>query len=363
MIQMKIIDKYILKQFLFNIIFGIIAFICLFIIVDLMENLDKFIDAGVKYTIVIKFYINFIPEIVKLILPVAMLLASLFTTGKLSSFNEITAMKSNGISAYRIMLPFIITAFILSGAAIYFNGWIVPSANKTKYHIDRVYMHRHLESINKDNIFLQDNFNTLMCLGYFDDNTLTATRVSIQIFSDTNTNQMLKRYDSQIMKFDTLSKKWILYNAIERKFNEGKEKIYKYDTLSIKLNFQPYQILKEQQKPDEMNYYEMSEFISAKKRSGYNMSKWLVEFYNKISYPFASFIVVLFGVPFAINKRRAGMSVQFGISLFICFIYFVFMKVSNVFGYNGDIHPLLTSWLANIVFFIAAIINLIRIKM
>jgi lipopolysaccharide export system permease protein len=88
------------------------------------------------------------------------------------------------------------------------------------------------------------------------------------------------------------------------------------------------------------------------------MAKWTVEYYSKISFPFSSFIVVLFGVPFSINKKRSGMSVQFGISILICFIYLVSMKITNVFGYNGDLNPLLTAWLANIVFFIAAILNL-----
>ncbi len=359
---MTILDRYILKQFLANILFGIVAFICIFIVVDMMENLDDFIDAGAGFAIIAKFYMNFVPEIVKLILPVAMLLASLFTTGKLSSYNELTAIKSSGVSAYRIMMPFVIVAFLISGAAIYFNGWVVPNSNKVKFNIDRVYMHRHLESVNKDNLFFQDKATTLMNLGYFDDNTLTAFRVSVQNFADTNLSIMTSRFDSPRMMFDSSGSTWKMFDVTERNFTAGKETITKHDTLNIKLNFRPYQILREQMKPDEMNYYEMSEFISAKKRSGYNMSKWLVEFYSKISYPFASFIVVLFGVPFAINKRKTGMSVQFGISLLICFIYLVFMKVSNVFGYNGDLNPMLTAWLANIVFFIAAMINLFRIK-
>jgi lipopolysaccharide export system permease protein len=359
---MTILDRYILKQFLINILFGIVAFICIFFVVDIMENLDDFIDAGASISIIAKFYLYFIPEIVKLMLPVAMLLASLFTTGKLASYNELTAIKSSGVSSYRLMLPFVISALIISSAAIYFNGWVVPYANKNKFHIDRVYMHRHLESVNKDNLFFQDKSNTLMSLGYFDDNTLTASRVSVQIYADTNLSIMTSRYDAPQMQYDSTNTKWILHNVMKRTFFDGKEYVQKYDSLSMKLNFRPYQILREQQKPDEMNYYEMGEFISAKRRSGYDMSKWLVEYYSKISFPFASFIVVLFGVPFSINKRKTGMSVQFGVSLLICFIYLVFMKVANVFGYNGDLNPMLTAWLANIFFFTAAIINLVRMK-
>jgi lipopolysaccharide export system permease protein len=316
----------------------------------------------VNFGLIVQYYLYFIPEIIKLILPVAMLLSSLFTTGKLSSFNELTAIKSSGISAYRFLLPFVITSLVISIFAIYFNGWIVPYTNQKKFYIDRVHMHRKIEYVNKDNLYLQDQKNTLLSIGFFDDRNLNATRVSLQYFSDTNLINMTSRYDANQMKWDTSSQKWTLRNVIYRAFTDKSESIVKYDTLSLNLNFKPQQILKEQQKPDEMNYYELGDFINSKRNSGYDASKWLVEYYSKISYPFASFIVVLFGVPFAINKKKSGLAIQFGISTLVCFIYLVFMKVSQVFGYNGDINPLLTAWLANIVFFTAAIVNIIRIK-
>jgi len=53
--------------------------------------------------------------------------------------------------------------------------------------------------------------------------------------------------------------------------------------------------------------------------------------------------------------------VQLGISLLICFVYLIFSKVSQVFGYNGDIPPLLTAWAANILFFAAALVVMARV--
>ncbi len=91
------------------------------------------------------------------------------------------------------------------------------------------------------------------------------------------------------------------------------------------------------------------------------MARWLVDFHSKISFPFASVIVVLFGVPFASQRRRGGVGVQLGISLLICFIYLIFMKVSQVFGYNGDIDPLLTAWAANLLFLAGAVFVILRI--
>lgn len=73
---MKILDKYILRNFVINFLFGILCFVIIFIAVDLIENLDKFIDKNVPTDIIIRYYIYFIPEILKLITPMGMLLAS-----------------------------------------------------------------------------------------------------------------------------------------------------------------------------------------------------------------------------------------------------------------------------------------------
>jgi lipopolysaccharide export system permease protein len=105
----------------------------------------------------------------------------------------------------------------------------------------------------------------------------------------------------------------------------------------------------------------MKYFIEDQKRAGQDVAKWQVDFFSKISFPFASVIVVLFAVPFSSLRRRGGVGVQLGISLLICFIYLIFMKVSQVFGYNGDINPLLTAWLANIFFFGAAVYVIVRV--
>jgi lipopolysaccharide export system permease protein len=121
-------------------------------------------------------------------------------------------------------------------------------------------------------------------------------------------------------------------------------------------------VTKKIERPEEMGYREMEEFIRKQQESGNDVSRWQVDFYSKVSFPFASFIVVLFGVPFAATKRRAGLAIQFGISIGLCFVYLAFMKISQVFGYNGSLDPLLTAWLANIIFIGGAIINIIRVK-
>jgi len=115
---MKILDRYLIKQFLLTIIFGLLAFTLIFVVIDMMENLDDFIDQNVSMDIILNYYLVFSPEIIKLITPVAVLFAALFTAGKAANLSEITAIKASGVSLFRFMIPFLITtlfvcAFIL----------------------------------------------------------------------------------------------------------------------------------------------------------------------------------------------------------------------------------------------------------
>ncbi len=359
---MKLIDRYIVKQFVVTTLFSLAAVLVVFVVIDAMENLDDFIDRNATAGIIVIYYIYFLPEIIKLIMPVAMLLASLFVTARLSTQNELTALKSSGMSLFRIMIPYIVVGLLVSVASVYFNGWIVPKANKKKFTIEREYLNKNTISGSGANIYIQDSPTRILSIGYYDDYRKVASRVSIQDFSDTNLTILVARADAQTMEWDTTTQRWILQNGTRRWFGPEKERLREITLEATdRLNFDPEDLRKKQEQPDEMEYRTLEQFIENQRRAGQDVSRWLVDFYSKVSFPFASTIVVLFGVPFASVKRRGGIGVQLGISLLICFIYLIFMKISQVFGYNGDIHPLLTAWMANLIFLVGAAYIMIRV--
>src|SRR5258707_14826112 len=126
---LKIVDRYIIFQFVKNLLFALLCFILIFILVDLFENLDKFLDNKLSFISVAYYYLYFIPEIVRLVSPIAVLLSTLFTAGSMINFNEIIAVKNAGVSLMRFMMPFILIGVIITGIAVYFNNWVVPEAN------------------------------------------------------------------------------------------------------------------------------------------------------------------------------------------------------------------------------------------
>ncbi|MGE5682612.1 MAG: LptF/LptG family permease [Bacillota bacterium] len=358
--MMRIIDRYFIKQFLQTLVFALAAFVVIFVVIDMMENLDDFIDHNVATPLIFEYYLYFIPEIVRLMLPVATLLSCLFTVGKMANQNELTAVKSAGVSLYRIMAPYIATGLVISFFSIYFGGYIVPLANKGKVYIEQNYMKKDVVSAGT-NIFFQDTRNRIVDIFYYDPQGLMATQVSIQEFNNMDLTQMTSRIDASRMQYDSLKKVWNIYDGIKRTFNGDDESAERFNRLTVNyLNFLPKDIMAKQLKPEEMTLSELKTFYKNQERTGNDPTRTLIEYYSRYSFAFASVIVLFLGLPLASIKKRGGLALQFGMSLLFTFIYLGFMKISEAFGKNGVVDPLFTAWFANIIFLIAAFINMLR---
>jgi lipopolysaccharide export system permease protein len=368
---MTILDRYIIRQFLSTVLFGLITFVLIFVVIDMMEHLDDFIDANAPALTILQYYLAFSPEIIKLMTPVAMLLGALFVTGRLTNQNELPAMKSSGMSLYRFLSPFLIVALCVSVLSIYFNGWIVPYANQQKTAIERAHLRPSQTNRSTHPMFFQDGRMRLVSINYYEGSRRIGYRVSEEEFSDSNATVLRRRYDARQMEWghpwtsegDSAREGWIMVNGSLREFDGENQRIAPFERLALgKLSISPTDIDKKQRKPDEMNYPELREFIDNQQRAGQDVSRWMVDYHNKIAFPFASVIVVFFGVPFASIKRRSGIAIDFGVCVAVTFLYLGFMKTSQVFGYNGDLNPLFTAWLANILFLALAFINLYRVQ-
>ena len=350
------------KQFLQTTLFGLLTFILIFVLIDLMEKLGYFIDQNVPAKIIFQYYFVFIPEIIRLMLPVAVLLGTLFTVGKLSNLNELTAIQASGISFIRFSIPFLVTALIISFAAVYFGGYVVPKANKKRIFIERNYLKKGL-IYSGSNIYFQDKVNRIVTIDYFSTHDSRANRVSIQDFNHSNLTEMVHRIDARKMIYDSTSQSWIAQKGAERFFFAGKDSINKFDKLLISnLSFKPEDIIKKQRKPDEMNLEELKEYAKNQLETGNDPTRVEIEYHSRIAFAFASLVVVLFGLTISANKRKGGLAVHFGINVLIVFIYLIFMKISQAFGKNGIMNPILTAWIANLIFLGAGIFNLLRLK-
>lgn len=317
-----------------------------------------------------QYYIYFIPEILKLITPIGMLLASLFTTSKFNTYSEMTSIQSSGISIYRFSVPILAFGIIITLISLYFNGWVVPKTNSEKLNFERKFLNKNKIAGVLQNIHILDTENHIITFGSYNESDKTGSDVSIQIFDSLNPTKLNFRYDIKSLNWDSLNKSWKLKFISKREFISPSEERFSYiDSATAseineinKIYISPSQLIKNQLKPDEIMLDDLNEYIVAMENSGQNVSKAKVDYYSKISFPFANLIVILFGISLSSNRRKSGTAIQFGISILVTFLYLGFIKISQTFGYSGDINPILTAWMANIIFLIIALINILRIN-
>jgi lipopolysaccharide export system permease protein len=360
---MTLLDRYLVKKFFVNFILATAAFVVIFLVVDLIENIDDFLNKGATLYVTALYYLYYIPYIISLTLPVCLLLACLFSLGNMSQHNEIMAQKSAGISLYRLFIPLFIIGLLMSAVAGLLNESIVPWCNKNRLDLKSANydLAKAAESQKKkkteNNLTIQDK-NRIVTISTYISKTKTGRNISILNFNDA---VLVHRFDARELVW--LDEKWVLVDVTEMIFNDSGDTFLEHDTLkTIELNFEPDDLGELETQPEEMRYSELQAFVKQREEIGGDVRKWVVELYLKISYPFASFIIILFGAPIAAQKRRSGTAVGIGISLMVCFIYFILIRTGQVMGHQGDLPPWLAAWIGNIVFGTAGILGLIKTR-
>lgn len=359
---MKLIDRYIIKSFLTTLTFSVVALCVIFIIVNLLERLDDFLDQNAGLEVIIRYYINFLPAIIQILMPLASLLATLFTFGRMSTLNEITAMKSGGASLYRFMFPVVILAILISFGQLYFNGWVVPKANTEKNKIELQYLNISRSGGPIYNLYFRDNPTTNILMQYYDAPTKTGSRVSIEYFTEEFKPRLKKRIDCADMKWDTAKSNWKMRDAFVRSYEGTQISTHRFPEYAVDINVSHDQISKLQQSPDEMNFDELLNYIDLLKLGGKDVRMLMIDYYGRWAFPFANIIVILFGVPFASIKRKGGIAIQIGAAMIVSFTYMIFTKVSQTISFAYGFEPVLAGWIANLIFFVIGLITIFKTK-
>jgi lipopolysaccharide export system permease protein len=359
---MRILPNYILKRFLTILFFTTMAFIVIFIVVDLIERLDKFLAQDTEWTNLALYYIYYIPYIIILTLPVNMLLSTLFSIGLMAQYNEIIACKSAGISLYRIVFPILMLGLLISILSGLAAETVVPQTNRIRLDVWRYDIRKEKRNIlaKRDRLALQDGNSKQLYIGFYDSAKEMGTQINLVWVSK---NGIAKRWDAKSMKWNAERSGWLMLDVVERVFTDTTENVTYQDSIwYTETKIYPDDLIELETKPEEMNYVELNRFVDRMIEIGADARKWKVDLYMKISYPFANFIIVLFGAPLASRKRRSGPAIGFAIALLISFIYFLFLRTGQVLGHKGDINPWIAAWAGNIVFGIGGIIAMIKVR-
>jgi lipopolysaccharide export system permease protein len=349
----KILDKYILKEFSKFFVITFVSFILLFIIMDFFEKIRMFLSNHASVNQIASYFVCSIPMIIYYILPPAILLSTLTTFGSFSKHNEITAMKANGIPVYRIALPVMIFGVCASVFLFYFSELIVPASIQKTQHIIKVEIQKRktLGSFKQNEIWYRSG-NAVYNFKYFDVDKNILKGVTINYL---NPDFALKaRIDAK--RAEWKNDHWVFYDVLEIHqadetdplFGRTKEKV-----INIPERPQDFKVM--QTDAENMGYFELKRYIRKIKSEGYDVIKYQVALYSKIAFPFITIIMIFLAIPFSLRSERSGGIMQSaGLAVFIGFSYWIVNAVFVSLGKSEFLPAVLAAWTANILFGAAA---------
>ncbi len=356
--MMKVLDKYLLRYFIVSLIMIGIGIGVLIVAINMIEELRSFIDNDVSIVDIMIYYTYFAGWIVKSFLPVFVLLAALTSIGILARRNELLAMKSNGISLYRIAAPILVFTFILSLAHIYYNEIIFPPANKKRVEINEYTIKKRSRAsrLRAQDLYRQVNKNLFFVIRSYDIPRQEGKQIKIYKAKDGRLAELITA-----QKIVYTSRNWMLYDGVRRIFTDSTEQFDEFDSLSAAfIEDKPSDFERPLGQPEDMGYEELKNYIKVMKRTGGPYLRELVDLKFKLSYPFASFIVILICIPIASNPKRGGIAFSIAVGAGIALLYFVSFKVLQSLGYNGKLSPDLAAWLINIIFLAVGLVIIIK---
>jgi len=355
---LKKIDLYIIKKFLGTFFFSLAMIIVVVIIFDITERLDDFIEkqAPIK-EIIFDYYLNFVPYFVNLFSALFIFISVIIFTANMAAKNEIVAILAGGISFYRILVPYMVSAVLLFGLSFYLNNFIIPKANKKRLQFENLYLKNAYRN-SAQNIHRQiapgefiyfENYNNFSNVGF---------KFSLEKFED---GRLKYKLLSDFVKWDTANSTWRIHNYQIRRFDEEKETLTTGRVLDTAMSFDPEEFGQRVNAVEMYDYYELNKAIKDELFKGSEKVVYFkFEKYKRMVFPFATIILTLIGVSIASRKVRGGIGLHIMFGFLISFSFIVFMEFSKTFAINGGAPPLLATWIPNIFFGILAVYLLIK---
>lgn len=354
---MRILDRYLARSFLIPYLCALLTFVALYLIVDLFTNSDEWIRAKMSASTITSYYLNYVPNILVMVNPVALLLATLFGLGKLSKNNELTAIVASGISPYRTLLPLVFIAFLVSLLSLLVNEAVVPTTARRANEIKRMRKagSSDLQHIYKD-IQLYGESGNMFFIKSFDSRRNMVK--GLQILKYSKGGSMELRVDAEEAKWS--DGRWVLGNGFLRRYDEKGNFTGEPQSLTeLDIPETPEDFSAGEVRCEELSFQALQQYIETLAGRGFKPRRELVELHSKVSLPLANLVILLTGIPFALRTRRRGIVTGFGKAIGIGFIYLAFFRLGQFLG-RGILLPVVGAWLANIIFATVGIILIYR---
>ncbi len=361
---MRTLNRYIVLDYLviFLAALGLITFVmtvgALVKAVDLMAR-------GISAALIAKFFFQNIPYILSFSMPISTLFAALLLFGRLSMDSEISAMKSCGISLWRLAAPLILLSMLFSGICVYINSEVAPVAKYANRELLRTAGVEEPVNLLEEGRFIRD-FPGLMIYVGRKNGTVVKDVVAYEVDKTGGIKRSVRAKQGDIVADNVnriLTVK--LYNVrIEMPDAKDPHDVSKTTYVNaeyypIKLDFE--KLLKSKVTAKKRGHLKMGELVdrirnverdfpllSAADRL-IEKTRLVVEANQRVSIAVGCFSFMLIGIPLGVKSHRKETSAGMLVSLVIVFAYYIFIVVAKALADYPWLHPNLILWIPLVV--------------
>lgn len=396
------LDRYVTGRFVGTLAIALLALTVIFVLVHLMDHVDVYLDHSAAWPTVGRYYLLQMPYNTLLTLPMAVLIATIISIGEMGRHGELTAMKASGLSLYRITLPLIALGLALTLGVLVLGETIVPRLNERAnetYDEEILGQPGGFEDFRGNFVYQNPEGYTYIVRSLFvnDSGGGSADQVEIQRELDDGT---FVRINAPQMTWEGDRGRWALRDGEVRVFPGDEasaatmpdsvaadstatdraattvadsaagpllhERMFSFNLLrSPAISDSPEELLVESKNPEEMGFEDLVAYIRDRARLGADTRQEQVDLHMKIAYPFANFVILLFGIALVGSASHAGRqsaTVGFGLALFLTIVFWGFLRVGQGIGYGGGLPPPVAAWLANGIFGLVGLVLLARAR-
>jgi lipopolysaccharide export system permease protein len=362
---MKVLSKYLVKEFTKLLILCQIIFVSIYLIIDFVQKIDNFIHAQVSAGIMLSFLIYKVPLIFTQMLPVATLISVIIMFSLLTKRNEFTAMKACGVDIFHVTQPIFMSAILLGMICFLLNELVVPYTSSKSHDIWEIQVDKrdpmHFGGINQkwykssDAIYWMRNFDYVH---------QTMQHPTFYFFDDSF--RLIKIIDGE--KAVWIEGKWhVKQGTVQEFLSDGGYQTDKFETLRLLSSKETPEIFlrsfgENDKSPEDMNFWQLKHYAQRVIMEGYDNTEYLVNMHMKIAYPFIILIMVLLGIPISMKFEKAGTAFAISLGVCFCFLYYVVFGFTRSLGLSGILPPILSTWLANLIFLFLGVYLMIKVE-
>lgn len=334
-------------------------------LVHLTERIDKAIESGATLEQILSYF--FLKNLFFMFIAIhfAMLVAVMITLGGLSKHSEIIALRAGGISTFRIVLPLLVSGLLLTGFSFWYNEQVVPYSRSRA---DDIWRHEILGKQRRSSFMSSHKWyrgpsNSVFKFLHFSAGEGRMLMVSWFAFDEQF--RLLRRLEADSCEWDRASGQWVTGNSREILFNPDGSLRQDQRTkgLPLDLGGTPDDYAKEVKRAEEMNFQELARTIQLLENAGHPATELWVDLYAKTSQAFIGLVMVLLAIPFGIvPPRQGGFMRGFGVATLIALGFYITGNVFINLGYSGILTPLVAAWSPNVLFSLAGVVMLGRMR-